>query len=304
MSKFFIARNMDSDDLYRAALWDAGFEERNLPEQADFIVHDAVHPGLEPYLATRPNFIYPHTPQSSFLWDGILSTKIKVNCNFVYGEGGRKVLASYKYPYRVETIGFTRCEVQTFRPTTGNNLLIIPSHPLQHGEYTYPDYMEYALGALRYVYRHRAAFGKITLCWDEDRFDPEFYGAIQRAGWELIRTNPYKDPEPLKHMMERMEKADLIFSCGTAGTVACAMGKPTVFMTERGLARTAPRDADHSDWYSHILMFPLTVESMSIDELLAVRTVQNSKVEFWKQEMIGGNFNARKFVNVIKEYVK
>ena len=104
--------------------------------------------------------------------------------------------------------------------------------------------------------------------------------------------------------MVRIEQADLVLSCGTAGCVAVAMGKPTVFITELGKARSFPRDTLHPDLYDHLLRFPLHAEDMSIEEILDVRKAQNSKVEYWKQRIIGGNFDAKKFLDVVGEYVK
>ena len=289
--------------MFYRALQDGGYVESLNPAQADFIVHDAVHPNLEPFLITKPNFITPHAPQSSFMWDGMLGTGFPVCCNFVTGEAGKKVMAAYHYPYRVEVVGFNRCEVREFTPATGNDLLIIPSHAIQNGQYTYSDYIGWVVLMLRFILRHRSYFGKITLCWNETRFDPALMDEMIKQGFDIIPTNPYKDPDPLLHMMERMDQADLVMSCGTAGCVSVAMGRPTVFCTELGQPRSFPRDALHPELYHHYLLFPLAAEKMTIEEILAVRTSQNSKVEYWKQQVIGGPFDPQKFISVVKQYV-
>ena len=306
MPKFFYAGvNTDSDGMYQDALIGAGYLETLAPSLSQFIVHDAVHPRLEHCLSALPNFIVPHTPQSSFLWDGILGTGIPTCCNFVYGEAGREVLASYGYPHRVEVIGFSRCVVRPFKPTApGRNLLIIPSHALQGDQYTYPGYIEWVLNILRFVLEHRKVFDRIVLCWGENRFDPALMAEMKRQGFEIIPTNPYFDKEPLKNMMVRIEQSNLVLSCGTAGCVSVAMGKPTVFFSELGGARSFPRDALHPGLYDHLLRFPLAAEKMDIEEILDVRKAQNSKVELWKQRIIGGNFDAKKFLSVVGEYVK
>ena len=305
MSKrFYIAKNEDSDDMFHNALLEAGYvEEQNL-FKVDFIVHDAVHPRLESFLRQTPNFVTPHAPQSSFLWDGILRTDIPVCCNFVSGPGGKKVMEAYKYPYRVEVVGFNRCPVRDFTPTSGNDLLIVPSHSLQHGEYTYPDYIDWAVETLRFILKNRDAFGKITLCWNETRFDPAVMDEMRQKGFIIIPTNPYVDPDPLKNMIKRIEEADLVLSCGTVGCVSVAIGKPTVFFSERGGSRSTPKDALHAFLYDHHLRFPAVAENMTIEEILAMRTRQNSKVEYWKQQIIGGPFNARRFVEVVGEYIQ
>jgi hypothetical protein len=288
--------------MYHSALVQDGYIETQDINLASFIVHDAVHPGLDEYLKHKPNFVTPHTPQSSFLWDGILRTDIPVCCNFVSGPAGRRIMELYGYPYRVEVVGFNRCEVRKFTPTTGNDLLIVPSHSLQHREYTYQGYIDWALETLRFILKNRDAFGKITLCWDEERFDYKFMDEMKKKGFIIIPTNPYVDKEPLKRMMYRMEMADLVLSCGTVGCVAVALGRPTVFFSERGQARSFPKDANNPHLYDHFLRFPLAAEKMTIDEILAIRTAPNPQIEHWKEQIIGGPFNAQKFIEVIGQY--
>ena len=303
MTKFFIARNMDSDEMFWKALLDAGYTEVDHPARADFIVHDAVHPNLGQYLQEKPNFITPHTPSSAWLWDGILEDRIPVCCNFVTGEAGKQVMAAYDYPYRVEVVGFNRCHMHAFHPTTGNDLLIIPSHSLQNRQYTYLNYREWVVMVLRFVLANRSIFGKITLCWDEDRFDPTLMDDMKHSGFTIIPTNPYRDPEPLKHMRERIEKADLVMACGTAGCVSVAMGQPTVFFSELGVPRSFPKDALHYDRYEHLIKFPCYVENMTIEEIMALRTAINPKIRHWRDQVLGVEFDPQKFIGVVREYV-
>lgn len=302
MPTFYITHNPDCDDMLRQALILAGFLRGADPARADFIVHDGVHPGLELMVRSKPAFIYPHTPQSWFLWDGILRIT-RCCCNFVNGQAGVRGMKAYGYPYRVEAIGFTRCEVREFQPTSGHDLLIIPAHPLPKGGYTYPDYIEWASAVLRMVLRRRYAFGKVTLCWSETRLDPTLKEDLRRKEVTIVPTNPYKDPEPLKHMMDRIEQADLVLACGTAGCVSAALGKPTIFFSERGKPRSLPKTAAHPELYHHYLKFPLMAEDMSIDEMLAVRMAPDPRVEHWKQDVLGGPFQAEKFIHIVREYV-
>jgi hypothetical protein len=300
---YYIARNTDSDDMFYKALMDAGFVESLDPWRADFILHDAIHPGLEKVTREKPTFVYPHTPQSCFLWDGILDTP-SVCCNFVSGRASQKAMKAYGYPHRVETIGFTRCRVREFEPTQGNDLLIVPAHALQHGEYTNDNYIELVIPTLRFVLQHRYAFGKIVLCWNETKLPTELMEALKSKGMVTIQTNPYKDREPLKRMVERLERADLVFACNTAGCVSVAMGRPTVFITELGVPGSRPRFALHPNLYAHFLRFPLAVENMRIQDILEVRTAPNEEVEHWKSRVIGGQFDAERFIGIVREYVK
>ena len=298
--RFYITLNPDSDCMYWHALLAAGYDETDDPAQADFIVHDSIHKGVVAFLGDIPSFIVPHTPVSCFLWDGI-NKVYPTKCNFVAGDGCKKIMQSYGYPFRIEPVGFNRCEVKAFAPTTGNDLLIVPAHKLDIGRYTDWDYASRVVAVLRFVVENRDAFRKVNLCWKDDSIDLSF---AESKGINIIRTDPYIDREPLKHMMERIEQHDLIMGCGTAACVAVAMGRPTVFMTEKGsVPGSYPQRALHSELYVNDLIFPLWVEDMTIDEVLAVRSSPNSKVEYWKSQIIGGNFDANKFISIVKEYI-
>lgn len=288
--------------MFYQALLNAGYKEVDHPSLAEFIVHDAVHPGLEKFLDGHPVFITPHTPQSSFMWDGILPIE-PVCCNFVHGEAGVQTLKSYGYPYRAESVGFARCEVKPFRATKGNDLLIVPAHPDRRGRYVYPEYRAWVNEILRRIMRDRHYFGKVTLCWSEDRFEPDMSISLRSYDIQRVMANPWADAEPLKHMIERIEAHDLILSCNTTGCVSVALGKPVVFITE-SRPRSTPHDALHPELYHHLLRFPLQAENMTTEEILAVRDAPNEKAEYWKQQNIGGNFNADKFISVVQEYIK
>jgi hypothetical protein len=44
-------------------------------------------------------------------------------------------------------------------------------------------------------------------------------------------------------------------------------------------------------------------ESMSLNDILAVRYMPNEKVERWKQRNIGGDFDAEKVIAIVREYI-
>jgi len=303
--KFYATENRDHDGLFIDALLGAGLGRVNKPGNADFIFHDSVHPEIRDFLSKNPyfpNFITPHTPQSWFIWDGIQPTRYTC-CNFVSGKAGVDGLAAYGYPYRVEAIGFTRCQVRPFVSTQGDDLLIIPGHPDRCGKYATPNYIGIVLPTLERILQNRDCFGKISLLWSETRIDVDLLEKMKRAGFCFIYIDPFTDASPLVHVMEKIEKADLIMGCGTAGCVSVAMGKPTVFFSEVGIPYSPPRAAQNSHLYLSQLRFPLMAESMTVEEILAVRVDPNAKAEHWKQQNIGGDFNAEKVVSIVQEYI-
>jgi len=297
-----MARNLDHDDMMYDALIKAGCVESAFL-RAEFVLHDAVHEGYAMRGDSRPSFVYPHTPQSWFLWDGLLVPN-KVSCNFVAGEGAIRGMRAYGYPHRIEAVGFTRCEVKPFRPTPGQKLLIVPAHRSRDNTYSEPDYVNRAMKTIRYFLGHRGRFELITICWDEPVFTQlaRKYAGDKRI--KAIPTNPHRDRSPLVSMMERIDNHDLVVSCGTVGCVSVAMGKPTVFFGEEGVPHTPPgRAARNFRLYSDIIRHPLTAENMSLDEMINVCKAPDPRAEKWKRDIIGGNFDAEKFISVIKEFV-
>lgn len=303
--KFYATKNRDSDGLWVEALLEAGYIETNDFVNADFIFHDSVHPMIRKFLAedpTRKNFITPHTPQSWFLWDGI-QAKSFTCCNFVAGEVAVRGMKAYGYPYRVEAVGFNRCKVREFTPRRGNDLLIIPAHPDKNGRYHVENYRNIIKALLERILENRHYFGLITLLWSEHRIKPELMKRMKKAGFRFLRISPFEHPAPLLRAIEEIEKSDLVLGCNTAGCVSVAIGHPTVFFGEVGIPYSIPRFAQNSHLYLDELRFPLAAERMTMDEIMAVREAPNEKAEYWKQQNIGGDFDAKKVIDVVREYV-
>jgi hypothetical protein len=284
------------------ALLAAGYVRKDDPRYGDFIFDDGARgTRLEQWARIKPYFYIPHTAQSWFFFDWSHKT-LRVNCNFVNGNAAVFGMRSFGYPYRVESIGFTRCDVREFTPTAGYDLLVIPAHATRSGQYPQPRYVKIVSDMLRFILSNRPAFNKVTVCWNEQGLDAELMRDADKKNVQFIATNPYKDKDPLKRMIERMEQADLVMGCGTAGCVSVAIGRPTVFFSELGVPYLMPKvPAEHSNLYIDSLRFPLMAENMSIGEILKVRTAKNPRVEYWKREIIGGQFDAKKFIRVVNE---
>jgi len=304
MRKFCYQRNKDAGDAYARALIEAGFERTADINQADFALVDRERPGtalqwLESFSRSRPVFVYPHTPLAYFLWDGHYQP-VPTACNFVAGEGARASMKIYGYPYRVEACGFSRCQVRAFTPTTGSRLLFVPARSNERGEYSSQSYAETTPRAWQFVLDHLGSFEQVTVCYVNDFVDEEDY---LTTGIQFIKTDPRHGDTPTQDMLEHIERADLVISCETVGCLAVARGKPTIFYNARAVATTGHIAAANFERYRQYYQFPLTLEDMEIDEVLAVREKQNSAVEFWKEQNIGGDFDKGKFLSIIREYV-
>lgn len=300
MKKFYITHNPDNDNKFVKALLQEGFVEVRDMAEAEFIIHDGVRREVVRAIGNRPAFIIPHTPQSWFLWDGLCAVT-QVQCNFVAGQAAVDGMKAYGYPHRVEAIGFSRCDVREFRPSKGNDLLFVPAHALPDGSYAEENYVAKVMKVFDFIISHRRVFGKITVCWDA-KAEYKIANEIRRYGINYVSTNPYQDRTPLTRMMERIESADLIMSCGTVGCVSVAMGKPTVFFSEIGIPHTPPgRATKHSELYLHRLRHPNMAEKMKIEEIVSVLETESEEARRWRIDNIGGQFNPEKFITVIEE---
>lgn len=305
MGSFYSLRNKDAGDGYADALTGAGFVEVEKLGEADFALIDHEHVGLkryglEVYLEDHPIFVYPHTPLAYFLWDGHYEP-LPVACNFVAGEGARESMRLYGYPHRVEACGFTRCQVRAFTPTTGSRLLFVPARTRSNGDYASREYEAATMRAFRFVLDHRTDFEQVTVCYVNNFVNECDY---LTTGIQFIKTDPRNSETPTNDMLEHIERADLVISCETVGCLAVARGKPTIFYNARAVATTSNIPAANFERYRHIYQFPLTLEEMDIEAVMATREHQNSAVEFWKEQNIGSDFDAAKFLDIVGDCLR
>jgi len=201
----------------------------------------------------------------------------------------------YGYPYRVETVGFPRCEIKPFQPRAGRKLLFVPGRPRRDGG----RQAAFDWSALDFILDHKKCFESITICHTGQ------YDGMNIEGVEFLRDDLKQLKSPTRNMLERVDNADLVISSHTVAVLGVARGVPTIFYGESAVTpqTTTGAEPKHYDKYAELLQFPLILEGMTIDEVLAVREVQNPFVENWKAENIGGNFQADTFIKVVKEYV-
>jgi len=129
-----------------------------------------------------------------------------------------------------------------------------------------------------------------------------FKGMTGRVQFEPVDI--YRTPDIRRDALRAIADADIIVSQSTFGYLSIAAGKPTVFY---GYKDMTPHSREgyvkQYEKYRHIFYYPLVLEDMSVDELLAARLTPDEHVENWKRLNVGENFNAAKFLNVIREYV-
>ena len=300
--KFTVSQNKDAANAFVSALLAGGYEYTNQLSEADFLIFD--HENIdrrraikEQFLENHAGFIYPHTPLTYWLWDGIYNP-LPVACNFVSAPGAKLAMESYGYPYPIEVIGFSRCEVLPFQRTDGRRLLFVPARPRRDkGRQEILDNQ-----ALSFVREYASYFESVMICRLEGQFPLLHDGDF---GMTVITTNPKQSKNPAAEMIERIDAADLIISTTTPAALAVARGKPTVFYGETTIPETITgKYPSNYHLYKHIHRFPITLENMSIVEVLGQCKYANPSVEHWKEKNIGENFNQEMFLNVIKKHVE
>jgi hypothetical protein len=302
MKKFFVFENKDSSRAYVKALESASFDRATKINQADFILYDIENHFRRrdmkaEFIANRgPAFIYPHTPLTSYIWDGIYEP-LPVACNFVAGEGQRAVMKAYGYASRVESCGFPRCEVLPFRPAKKLNLLFVPARPRRDkGRQARLDE-----GVLKFILDYHDIWDSVIVCRIAGQFPNLHNGDL---GWHVITTNPKSSKSPADEMIERIDKADLMISVTTPAALGVARGCPTImYGQDEPLETITGRRAKHFEQYRDIYAYPLSLERMTIDEVLRFSRSGASMVEKWKDAHIGGNFDANRFLEIVKEYI-
>lgn len=300
MKSFYAFRNKDAADTYVNALFSAGFEEVNSLDNADFILYDSEGVGgrrnvKADFLKRGVGFIYPHTPLTCYIWDGIYQP-LPVAVNFVAGKGQKRIIREYGYPYRVEACGFPRCEVRPFQPSSGRDLLFVPARPRRdNGRQTAHD-----LFAFKWICDRRERFDRVTVCRLAGQLDyPDKY-----MGIDFITTNPKETPSPAQEMIDRIDRADLIISTTTPAALAIARGKPTIVYGQGDTLETLTgQSAKHYASYKDCYDYPLCLENMDFDCAESVMREPHPQAEEWKRLHIGGNFDAGKFLSIVREYV-
>ena len=304
-------RNRDAADSYVHALTNAGFAEVKDMEKSDFLLYDYERGSggkravMEEYLKQKPGFIYPHTPLSYFIWDGAYDP-LPVQCNFVAGNAAVESMKAYGYPYRVEACGFPRCTVREFEPTHGTKVLFVPARTRKDGGYASKEYAEMTPQVFKMLLRNVHRFEQFDMCYTGTFETVGIQDMVEEAiekGVKFHLTNPYRDRDPMGAMIKHILAADLIISCETVGSMAVALGKPTIFYNANATPTTLAGASKHFESYRKHYSFPLTAEEMTIDEILAECKTQNPKVEAWKRRNIGGQFDADKFPKTVKEYI-
>jgi len=97
---------------------------------------------------------------------------------------------------------------------------------------------------------------------------------------------------------------DLFIGSNTLGYIAISQGIPTVLVGHNNeIPLQSRNNGRHYAQYARYCDFPLYLDRMSAEDVLDLCKIQNSAIEFWKKMNIGTDFDAEKFMNVVREYL-
>ena len=213
-----------------------------------------------------------------------------------------KSMAAYKYPYRTEAVGFPRCPVQPFKPTTGKHLYY-SSARLLGSKGVWPDKAskELHIKSMKWLVKNRQYFDKITVAL---QFDLKTAGLdnFTEYGFEFQEVGT---PAELSTAtaMRQFQDVDVVISFNTFAHLAVANGIPTVIAGKLGEVVNRHYKLKNCDLYKQWFDFPLDLFAMNGEDLLRLRDRMNPEVEEWKRINIGTSFDADKFISVVKEFV-
>jgi hypothetical protein len=300
--KYFAYRNKDNFARYEQALQAAGFEPVEELEQADCLFYDyerrVERERIAQFLRSRPGFIYPHTPYSYWIWDGIRKA-LPVQCNFVVSEGAKMGMLAYGYPYRVEICGFPLCEVRSFQPAAGKRLLFGPAHALMSTKkLSMPEDHEIMRRAENWIVENQDHFDSIVFrCMG----GPELYGLERRKGTRIHYDDISNHELNTASALEAIGNADILIAINTLAYLGLAAGKAIIMYGCEGVPHNSRNYVRNYQLYRKHYTYPLDLFRMNVDEVIEAGRSERADVAEWKRLNIGKSFNPDKFISVVRE---
>jgi hypothetical protein len=298
--KYYMIQSRDSGIAFNSILSISGFERTEDPNEAEFLLYDLNRWRNRPIrekFSRKPVFIYPHTPFTWWIWDGIYKTH-KVSCNFVGSKASKAAMKAYGYPYRIEVCGFSRCEVKKWKPTEGRVLLYAPNHPITSMHKLRKLDKPITASTFKHVLEIAPAFDRVIIryghslecseIWDPKMPNVEF----QLSDMTTIGS------------LASIDDADVVIAGQTLGYLAVARGKPTLFFNQKNVAPYETSGHVKSYEKYRWIDFPAQFEGMSAQNIIEFCKTPNEAVEIWKVNNIGKQFDVEKVLSVIREFVK
>jgi len=312
--KYYTTAYRDSFQVMENAL--ESWERVSNPHKADVIFIDREPTGnenkwnqIDELAKQKPVFIYPHTPYSSWLWDGYTKPSKNIACNFVCNEAAIKIMESYGYPCRVENVGFTRpLEVKPFEPTKGLFLAYAAPRLLgAEGRFYRPDDRIYVEGTMEWIIKNRHYFYDVRVFYS---FSLANFGLEKYDKYPCVKfVNVAKDSIQTKNLgtqtaLKQLEGIDIFIGSNTLGYIAFSQGIPTILVGHNNdIPGHSTNNGLHYNEYAKYCDFPFRLEDLTGEDLLDFAHEEPREITEWKRLNIGTSFDKEKFLKVVREYI-
>jgi len=312
MKTFYVKSYRDSFQVMQEALEKlSGWKRVKKPDMADVVFLDREPTGNEikwnrinELAKNKPVFIYPHTPYSSWLWDGYTEPSKNIACNFVCNEAGLKIMDSYGYPCRKENIGFSRpLTVKPFSSTSGNVLGYSGPRLLgAEGRFYRSGDEVYVKRTMDWIVENRHWFFEIKVFYS---FSLKIYGLEEYKKYSCIEfINVAEDSIATNDLgtMTALNQLKGIVGSNTLGYIALSQGIPTILIGHNNdVPLHSTNNGIHYVDYAEWCDFPIRLEDMDGNDALEYCLEEPGEVLEWKKMNIE-NFNAEKFLRTVEEY--
>ena len=294
---FRILERQNKESVIRKTLIDNNFLESNSMAHSNFVLTHADYGIWKNKIKDydRPIFMYPHSIDSWKCYDYGLQPWKKITCNFVASNTVKDILKFLKYPQPVEVIGFPYLpKVLPLKPTTGNNILFATTHATMS---VIDD--DFKKGNLDIQ-------GYLSSIMDTYNITVYLHESLEVSGIPGIPGINYKFSNlTIKNAIDIINKNDIIFAKGTFMYLAIALGKPTISYMESEPFHpnfSINRKIDHPELMD-LWKYPIDLYKYE-DPSQALIDCQNPDIiSTWKQNVLGGSFDADKFIKAISRYV-
>lgn len=251
-------------------------------------------PLYEPRLARGEKvFLYPHGPNTAWLYDGCMEADERVTAHFVVADGVRELYRRIGVTVPAYTIGFPWCDLRPFRPSAPpRKVLFAPDHPLGDG-FIRPEYAE----------RNRRVFEALLEL--DVELTVRHIMEVERNGLYAADGVRFVEAQPDNGTAE-IDAADAVVAVGTFAALAVARGVPTIMFDQ-----SEPPENDNPDgtrwvpasWHSwsDSSRYPYDFSDAPLGELLTDAAASDDGVREWRARFIGEPFDGAAFAKLLGE---
>lgn len=233
------------------------------------------------YEAGAETVLYSHGAPVITAWDGIWRPGPLTRLYLAQSPGQKWVMNTYKYPIKVEVIGWHYCEQRLFQPCNDvKKVLFAPEHPHTNG---------YMLAEAREITE------KINNLLNDLPFD-------------VVR---HDGPVPLDISVMAIDQADVVVSYpGTFATLAVARGKPVVMYGQDicphdGYSDEMLKYVKHWDDYRDYMRYPYDISHVNARAAESIiRNAAINEAVDWKLKFVGHSIDPENLVKVLKRELR